>query len=249
MVPIKASACQRCVIVTGGTRGIGRATVESTLAHGGNVALTYRSSKRIARAMCKQWGDARLFARPLDTADVREARDFVRQVLDQFGEISGLVMNAGITRDALFATMKLSEFEKVQRINFLQSIPLLQATLQSMMRQRRGSIVLVASVAAKVGPFGQASYAASKAAEIALAKSIARESGRYGIRVNVVSPGFVDTDMMWRFGAQRVAEMIGSVPLGRLATPDEVANLIRFLLSDEASYITGTNIVIDGGLT
>lgn len=249
MVPIKPSARQPCVIVTGGTRGIGRATVESTLAHGGTVALTYRSSKRIARAMCKQWGDGRLFARSLDTADVREVRDFVRQVLDQFGGISGLVINAGITRDSLFATMKLSEFEKVQRINFLQSIPLLQATLQSMMRQRRGSIVLVSSVAAKVGPVGQASYSASKAAQIALAKSIARESGRYGIRVNVVSPGFVDTDMMWRLGAERVAELIGNVPLGRLATPDEVANVIRFLLSDEASYITGANIVIDGGLT
>jgi 3-oxoacyl-[acyl-carrier protein] reductase len=103
MVPIKPKARQPCVIVTGGTRGIGRATVESLLAHGGTVALTYRSSKRIAHAMCKQWGDARIFARALDMTSVREVRDFVRQVFDHFGGISGLVMNAGITRDSLFA--------------------------------------------------------------------------------------------------------------------------------------------------
>jgi 3-oxoacyl-[acyl-carrier protein] reductase len=228
----------RSVFVTGGNRGIGLA-IGRRLADGGDkVTVTSRSGDPIeglAVARC----DVR------DTASVHEAFAAAEAA---HGPVEVLVANAGITRDQLLALMSEDDFAEVLDTNLAGAYRVAKRAVRGMIRMRRGRIVFISSVVGLLGSGGQANYAASKAGLVGLARSLARELGSRSITVNVVAPGFVDTDMTAALPEERRAAILSGVPLGRLATADEVAAAVAFLASADAGYITGAVIPVDGGL-
>jgi len=228
----------RVVLVTGGSRGIGLACARRFAALGDRVAVTYNSSPP---------PDGVLGVRCDVTvpADVDAAFATVEADL---GPVEVLVANAGITRDGLLLRMSDEQFTGVVDANLTGAYRTCKRAAQGMLRARRGRIILMSSVVAMLGSAGQANYAASKAGLIGLARSLERELGSRSIKVNVVAPGPVETDMTAALGAERLAALEAAVPLGRQATPDEIAAVVAFLASDDAAYITGAVIPVDGGL-
>ncbi|MER7502579.1 3-oxoacyl-ACP reductase FabG [Nonomuraea pusilla] len=225
----------RSVLVTGGNRGIGLAIARELAAAGDAVAVTYRSGEP----------PEGLFGVRCDvtsTADVEAAFDKVEA---EQGPVEVVVSNAGITKDTLLAMMKEETFTDVVDANLTGAYRVAKRAIRPMMRLKRGRIVLISSVIAMLGQAGQANYAASKAGLIGFARSLAREYGSRGITVNVVAPGFVATDMTADLDTEAIVK---NIPLGRQASPQEVARVVRFLASDDASYITGAVIPVDGGL-
>ncbi len=228
----------RVILVTGGSRGIGLATARRFAAQGDNVAVTYNTTK--------PEGD--FLAVKCDVTkqdDVDRAFDEVESVL---GPVDVLVSNAGITKDGLLLRMKEADFESVINANLTGAYRVCKRATHTMLRARKGRIVLVSSVVGLLGQAGQANYAASKAGLVGLARSMARELGSRNITINVVAPGPVDTDMTRALGEDKLAAFANVVPLGRIATPEEIAGVIAFLASDDAAYITGAIIPVDGGL-
>ncbi|HEX4818396.1 MAG TPA: beta-ketoacyl-ACP reductase [Nonomuraea sp.] len=225
----------RSVLVTGGNRGIGLAIARELAAAGDAVAVTYRSGEP----------PAGLFGVRCDvtsTADVEAAFDKVEA---EQGPVEVLVSNAGITKDTLLAMMKEDAFTDVIDANLTGAYRVAKRAIRPMMKLRRGRIVLISSVVGLSGQAGQANYAASKAGLVGFARSLAREYGSRNITVNVVSPGFVATDMTADLDQDKI---IANIPLGRQAAPEEIARVVRFLAGDDASYITGAVIPVDGGL-
>ncbi len=228
----------RSVLVTGGNRGIGLAIARAFVEAGDDVALTSRSGE----------APAGLFAVPCDVTDSTSVDAAFTAVEERHGPVEILVANAGITKDTLLLRMSEDDWASVLDTNLTGAFRVAKRASRSMLRARRGRLIFVSSVVGLLGSAGQANYAASKAGLVGLARSLARELGSRSITANVVAPGFVDTDMTAALGDERRAEIVGQVPLGRYASADEVAGVVRFLASDEAAYITGAVIPVDGGL-
>jgi NAD(P)-dependent dehydrogenase (short-subunit alcohol dehydrogenase family) len=238
------------VLVTGGGKGVGAAIVRALAAAGHDVDFTYRASAEAAAALAADLRAAHpgrtVAAHALDLAD-RAAVDAFCAALD--GEsFFGLVHNAGQSYDALAATMAQDKAEAAMQVNFWSLTRLAKSVVRGMIRARAGRIVAIGSIAALRGNPGNAAYAASKGALLSYARTLAVETAKRGITVNVVAPGFIDTDMMAPYAAHR-AGIERQIPAGRFATPEEVAGLVAFLMSGPAAYITGAVLPIDGGMT
>ena len=228
----------RTVLITGGSRGIGLACAQRFAALGDNVVVTYNSSPPPA-------GFASVKCDVTSAADVDAAFTFAES---QFGPVQVLVSNAGLTNDGLLLRMSEESFTSVVDANLTAAYRVAKRGAQGMLRARSGRMIFMSSVVGMLGSGGQANYAASKAGLVGLARSIARELGSRNITANVVAPGPVATDMTAALSEQRLAELTAAVPLGRMATPDEIAGVVAFLASDDAAYITGAIIPVDGGL-
>lgn len=228
----------RVVLVTGGSRGIGLATARRFAALGDRVAVTYNSSPP----------PDDLFGVRCDVTDSAQVDAAFAAVEEHFGPVEVLVSNAGITRDMLVLRMAETDFSAVIDANLTAAYRVAKRATQGMLRARRGRIIFVGSVVGLLGSAGQSNYAAAKAGLVGLARSLARELGSRSITVNVVAPGPVATDMTAALGEDRLKVLTETVPLGRMAEPDEIAGTITFLASPDAAYITGAVIPVDGGL-
>jgi NAD(P)-dependent dehydrogenase (short-subunit alcohol dehydrogenase family) len=228
----------RVVLITGGSRGIGLATARRFAEQGDRVVVTFNSSPPpddIVGIQC-------------DVADSESVDAAFAKVEAEFGPVEVLVSNAGITNDMLLLRMNESDFESVIDTNLTGAYRVSKRAVQGMLRARRGRIILVGSVVGLLGSAGQANYSAAKAGLVGLARSLARELASRSITVNVVAPGPVETDMTAALSDERRGALSQAVPLGRMATPDEIAGSILFLASDDAAYITGAILPVDGGL-
>ena len=228
----------RTVLVTGGSRGIGLACAQRFAALGDNVVVTYNSSpppEGLAGVRCDV----------TSAADVDAAFAFTEAT---FGPVQVLVSNAGLAKDGLLLRMSEDAFTEVIDANLTAAYRVAKRAAQGMLRARSGRMIFMSSVVGLLGSAGQANYAASKAGLVGLARSLARELGSRSITCNVVAPGPVATDMTAALGEKRLAELTAAVPLGRMATPGEIAGVVAFLASDDAAYITGAVIPVDGGL-
>lgn len=228
----------RVVLVTGGSRGIGLAIARRFAALGDRVAVTHRGSEPPEGVL----------GVPCDVTSQSDVDAAFARVEAELGPVEVLVSNAGITRDGLLLRMGEADFTDVLDANLTGAFRVCKRAAQGMLRARKGRIVLVSSVVAMLGSGGQTNYAASKAGLVGFARSLARELGSRGITVNVVAPGPVDTDMTAALSPERMAELVAAVPLGRVATPDEVAGVVAFLASADAAYVTGAIVPVDGGL-
>ncbi len=234
-------------LVTGGSRGIGLAVAEALAASGWRVAVIGRDEARAREAAASLPGGGHL-GLACDVADATEAAAAVEKVEAELGRVGVLVNNAGITRDNVLVRLKDEDWDEVMATNLKGTFNMTRAVARSMMKARSGSIVNVTSVVGLTGNAGQANYAASKSGMIGLTKSVAKELASRGIRCNAVAPGFIRTDMTAELGPDAVERLHASIPLGRLGEPADVAGLVRFLAGDDARYITGQVIAVDGGM-
>lgn len=238
------------ILVTGGTRGIGRSIVDAFASTGARIAFTYRSSTEEADALVDELKAEGVDAMALqgDVAETEVAQQHVDAVTDAWGSLDVLVNNAGITRDNLMLRMKEEDWDAVLDVNLKGVFNYAKAAYRPMMRQRGGVIINLSSVVGVMGNPGQTNYAASKAGIIGFSKSLAKELSTRGVRVNVVAPGYVDTEMTEALSDDARSAMLDAVPLGRPATPEDIAQAVLYLASPAASYITGHVLHVDGGL-
>ncbi len=230
----------RSVLVTGGNRGIGLAIATAFAAQGDQVAVTHRSPV--------DGLPGELLAVPCDVTDADAVDAAFSTVEEKHGPVQVLVSNAGITDDGLLMRMSEESFTSVVDTNLTAAYRVAKRASRGMLKARGGRMVFVSSVVGLLGSAGQVNYAAAKAGLVGLARSVARELGSRGITANVVAPGFVDTDMTRALGEDRRKQILGQVPLGRYATPEEIAGAVTWLASDAAGYVTGAVIPVDGGL-
>jgi 3-oxoacyl-[acyl-carrier protein] reductase len=238
----------RIALVTGASRGIGRAIVEALAKQGAYVIAASRGDNAVPTVEAVQASGGRAEALSLDVTDPAAIERAVQDVVAKHGRIDVVVSNAGITRDGLLLRMKRDDWDAVLATNLTAAFSLTQAALKPMLRQRSGRIIAISSVVGQMGNAGQANYAASKAGLIGFCKSIAREVGSRSVTVNVVAPGFIETDMTRDLAAAAKTDWSAQIPLGRPGTADEVAAAVCFLASDEASYITGHVLAVNGGM-
>lgn len=229
---------RRVVLVTGGNRGIGRSIAQKFVDNGDTVIVTSRSGDAITGLNVVKCDVS-------DTASVEAAFD---QIEATWGPVEVAVANAGITRDGLIMRMSDDDIHEVLNTNLVGAIRVARRASRAMMKARTGRLIFMSSVVGLLGSAGQVNYSASKAGLVGAARSLARELGSRGITSNVIAPGFVDTDMTAELSDDRKNEIVGNVPLGRYATPEEVADVALFLASPAAGYITGAVIPVDGGL-
>ncbi|MFE4336645.1 MULTISPECIES: 3-oxoacyl-[acyl-carrier-protein] reductase [unclassified Streptomyces] len=233
----------RSVLVTGGNRGIGLAIARAFADNGDKVAITYRSGEPpqvLTEAGC--------LAVRCDITDAEQVEQAYKEIEEKHGPVEVLVANAGITKDQLLMRMSEDDFTSVLDTNLTGTFRVVKRANRGMLRAKKGRVVLISSVVGLLGSAGQANYAASKAGLVGFARSLARELGSRNITFNVVAPGFVDTDMTQVLTEEQRKGIVSQVPLGRYAQPEEIAAAVRFLASDDASYITGAVIPVDGGL-
>ncbi len=237
-------------LVTGGGRGIGRAVAIRLARDGFDVAIGYRSDAEAAASAAAEIeaAGAAAVAFGADVADAHAAATLVGSAEEALGPLDAVILNAGITRDGLAVRMSAEDFSAVVDTNLTGAFHVARPALRGMLRRRRGSIVAVSSVVGLTGNVGQANYAAAKAGLIGLVRSLAREAGGRGVRVNAVAPGYVATDMTAVLSDEQRGAILGATPLGRLGEPDDVADACAFLCSAAASFMTGSVLAVDGGL-
>lgn len=245
---------RRAAVVTGSTRGIGREIARELAAAGMNVVVNSSSEKSLPAAEALAAEIARQFgveavAVAANVADEAEANALIAAATDAFGRVDVLVNNAGITRDGLAARMGDEDFDAVIDINLKGTFHCCRAAAKVMMKQRWGRIINMSSVVGVYGNAGQVNYAASKAGVIGMTKTLAKELARRNITANAVAPGFIATDMTDALSEAQKEAIVGRIGSGRLGEPADIAHLVRFLASDEASYITGQVICVDGGMS
>jgi 3-oxoacyl-[acyl-carrier protein] reductase len=240
----------RTAIVTGGTRGIGRAIVKELAARGASVAFSYTKNKELADELAReiQTGGGRAIAFQSDVGDAKSAEAMVRSVKSELGSVDYLVNNAGITRDKLIMMMSEEDWDKVLDTNLKGVFNVTKPAVSIMVRQRRGAILNISSISGIVGMAGQTNYSASKAGLIGFTKALAKEVARRSITVNALALGLIETDMTTTLSDEYKQKSLEQIPLGRYGTAEEVARISVFLLSDDARYITGQVIQADGGL-
>jgi len=238
----------KVVIVTGASRGIGRAVAEMLASRGAHVVAAARGDHAAGTVEAIRQAGGRAEAASLDVTDTQSVDDLVGGVVERHGRIDGLVNNAGIARDQLMLRMKREDWDEVIATNLTAAFTCAQAVLKPMIRRRAGRIVSISSVVGQMGNAGQANYAASKAGLIGFSKALAREVASRNITVNVVAPGLIDTDMTRGVGEQAQAAWMSMIPLHRLGTPTDVAAAVCFLASDDAAYITGQVLAVNGGM-
>jgi len=238
----------RIALVTGASRGIGRAIAETLARQGAVVIAASRGehAKETVEAIVASGGRAELL--PLDVTDASAVEAAVAGIVARHGRIDIVVSNAGITRDQLLLRMKREDWDAVLATNLTAAFTLCQASLKPMLKQRGGRIIAISSVVGQMGNAGQANYAASKAGLVGFCKSMAREVATRGITVNVVAPGLIETDMTKVITDDSRGDWAAKIPLGRLGSPADVANAVCFLASDEAAYITGHVLAVNGGM-
>src|SRR4051812_14131229 len=237
------AAAGRSVLVTGGNRGIGLAIARAFADAGDKVAITYRSGEPPAALT-----ELGCLAVKCDITDSEQVEQAYKEIEAAHGTVEVLVANAGITKDQLLMRMSEEDFTSVLDTNLTGTFRVVKRANRGMLRAKKGRVVLLSSVVGLLGSAGQANYAASKAGLVGFARSLARELGSRNITFNVVAPGFVDTDMTRELTEEQQAKILAQVPLARYARPEEIAAAVRFLASDDASYITGAVIPVDGGL-
>ena len=240
----------KTAVVTGGSRGIGRAVCEELARGGANVVLCFAGNESAARetvAACEALG-AKALAVQCNVADEAQAKALMDAAVQAFGRIDILVNNAGITRDGLVMMMKESDFDAVIDTNLKGTFLCMKAVSRIMMKQRYGRIVNLSSVVGLRGNGGQVNYAASKAGVIGMTKSLAKELASRGVTVNAVAPGFIATDMTAAMPEAAKTATLAAIPMGRLGAPEDVAKAVAFLASDEAAYVTGQVLAVDGGM-
>ena len=239
----------RIALVTGASRGIGRACALALSEAGARVVLAARAVDKLEEVAAEIRSAGRqAFTVPIDLAHEDSIKEAFSRTAKEFGPVEILVNNAGITRDGLAVRMKRDDWNAVLDTNLTGTFLCIQQVLQSMMRARWGRIVNISSVVGEMGNAGQANYSASKAGLIGLTKSLAQEMGSRNITVNAVAPGFVETDMTGVLAAELKENLLKSVPLRRIGSPADIAAAVRFLASDEASYITGHVLDVNGGM-
>ena len=240
----------KVAIVTGGSRGIGRAVAEALAAQGARVVVTYvkgeGEARRVVEGIASRGGNAEILG--FDVAEMKPTEEAIAEVAKRLGRLDILVANAGIAIDGLLLRVKEEDIDRVFDVNVKGALASARAATKVMMRARTGRIVFLSSVVGEMGNAGQAVYSASKAALLGLTKTLAREYASRGITVNAVAPGFIDTDMTTGLTAELKETMLRTVPLGRTGRADEVAAAIAFLCSDEAGYITGQTLRVNGGM-
>lgn len=236
----------KVAIITGGAGGIGLAAVKRFLEEGAKVAIVDYDKQQGEKMEAELGENVAFFA--VDVSKLAEVKEMVEQVVDRFGKIDILINNAGITRDATLVRMSEEDFEKVIQINLNGVYYCTQAVAPHMIAQGSGKIISTSSVSGVYGNFGQTNYAATKAAIIGMTKTWAKELGRKGINVNAVAPGFTATPMVEKMPEKVLQQMEGITSLQRLGKPEDIANAYLFLASDEASYITGHVLQVDGGI-
>ncbi|MCR4944642.1 MAG: 3-oxoacyl-[acyl-carrier-protein] reductase [Clostridium sp.] len=240
----------KCAIVTGASRGIGKAVAKKLASQGVNIVLNYRSSEEKAIEVeneLKEFGVEVLRVKA-DISNISEAENLVNKAKERFGKIDIMVNNAGITIDKLIIRMKEEDFDNVINVNLKGVFNCLKSITPIMLRQKEGSIINISSVVGISGNAGQVNYAASKAGVIGMTKSLAKEIGTRGIRVNAVAPGYIQTDMTEGLDDKYKKELMKQIPLNRLGTAEDVADVVSFLADDNSRYITGQCIHVDGGM-
>ncbi len=237
-------------MITGGARGIGKEVAMTFAREGSDIAIcdVDEGTLQAAKKEIEESTGRNLLAMKVDVISLKDCETFVNKILDNFGKLDILVNNAGITRDNLLLRMSEDEWDAVLDVNLKGAFNCIKAVTRSMMKRRNGKIINMASIIGIMGNAGQANYSASKGGLIALTKTVARELGSRNINVNAIAPGFIQTDMTDKLTDEMKENMLKMIPLGKLGTTKDVANLALFLASDEAIYITGQVVQVDGGM-
>lgn len=236
------------IVVTGGSRGIGAAIVKLLADEGAQVAFTYSSREEAAQQVAHSLKGEGHFYIKMDIADENSVNEAVDHILEKWSDVDGVVNNAGITKDQLLLRMKTEDFDSVISTNLRGTFLVTKAFTKSMMKARKGSIVNIVSIIGETGNAGQANYAASKAGTIAFGKSVALELASRNVRVNNVAPGFIATEMTDVLTEDQKTKMLERVPMAKIGEGNDVAQAVRFLISDESKYITGHTLDVNGGM-
>lgn len=237
-------------IVTGASRGIGKAIALKLASLGANVAVVYAGNAEKAAETVSEIENIGVKAKAYccDISSFDAAKELISSVIEEFGGIDILVNNAGIVKDCLVLSMKEDDFDRVIDVNLKGAFNMIKNVYQHMMKKRRGRIINLSSVVGLNGNAGQANYAAAKAGIIGMTKSVAKELAARGVTVNAIAPGFINTDMTASLSDKNKEAIMGSIPAKKMGSPEDIANAVAFLASDEAAYITGEVIKVDGGM-
>lgn len=241
---------EKVALITGGTRGIGKQIAITLSKEGYNIALNFRTENNELEELKKQIekNNVNILTVKGDVSNFQDCEQIVKKVIEKFGRIDVLVNNAGITKDMLLARMKEEDFKNVVDVNLCGTFNITKNVINYMMKARFGKIINISSVVGISGNAGQCNYSASKAGIIGFTKSLAKEVASRNILVNAVAPGFIQTDMTNCLKDEVKENISKNIPLKRMGTPEDVANVVKFLVSDDSSYITGQVINIDGGM-